>query len=453
MQAHPDCMHTPKAIVTLTAAAVLGAAGGATVVAVTGDGGSSTKTVIEPALTQPAKVSVAQNAGHPLDAKQVYAGASPSVAFITSDITAQSSQSDPFSESPGQSGQATGSGFVVSKDGFIVTNAHVVNGAESVSVKIGDGKTEPAQVVGKDESTDIALLKVSPSTSLTPLQFGDSDKLSVGDNVFAIGNPFGLDRTLTTGVVSALQRQITAPNGFTINGVVQTDAPINPGNSGGPLLNAEGKVIGVNSQILTGSSTSEGNVGIGFAAPSNTVRNVVEQLEQDGTVEHAFLGVQMSDGTTPGAKVAGVTQGGPADAAGLRTGDTIVGFDGKSVMDATALSGFVNGKQVGDKVELTVRRDGADHKLTVTLGTQPAGAETASANGSQDPQQQIDPQQQQVDPTDPFGGQGQDPQQQIDPQQVDPQQVDPQQVDPQQGQSQQIDPQELLQQLQEQLMH
>ena len=447
-------MHTPKAIVTLAAAAVVGAVGGAAVVGVTGDGSGSTKTVIEPLASQPQKVSVAQNNGDQLDAKQVYAAASPSVAYITSNITAESSSADPFSENQGQAGEATGSGFVVSSDGYIVTNAHVVNGASTVTVKIGDGKTEPAQVVGKDESTDIALLKVNSSGSLRPLQFADSDKLSVGDNVFAIGNPFGLDRTLTTGVVSALQRQITAPNGFTINGVVQTDAPINPGNSGGPLLDAEGDVVGVNSQILTGSSSSEGNVGIGFAAPSNTVRNVVEQLEQNGTVKHAYLGVQMGDGTSGGAQVGAVTPDGPAASAGVRAGDTIVGFDGKSVLDSAALSGLVNGKQVGDKVELTVRRDGSDHKLTVTLGEQPAGAEQASSSGSQDPQQQVDPQQQidpnqQVDPTDPFG-EGQ----QVDPNQVDPQQqIDPnqQQTDPSQG-TQQIDPQQLLEQLQQQLM-
>ncbi|MDO8213503.1 S1C family serine protease [Conexibacter sp. CPCC 206217] len=445
-------MNTPKAIVTLAAAAVLGAAGGAAVVGVTGDGGGSTKTVIEPAASQPQKVSVAQNNGDQLDAKQVYAAASPSVAYITSNITAQSSSADPFSENQGQAGEATGSGFVVSADGYIVTNAHVVNGASTVTVKIGDGKTEPAEVVGKDESTDIALLKVNAS-NLRPLQFGDSDKLSVGDNVFAIGNPFGLDRTLTTGVVSALQRQITAPNGFTINGVVQTDAPINPGNSGGPLLDAEGDVVGVNSQILTGSSSSEGNVGIGFAAPSNTVKNVVEQLEQSGTVKHAYLGVQMGDSSSGGAQVGAVTDGGPAATAGVRAGDTIVGFDGKNVLDSAALSGLVNAKQVGDKVELTIRRDGSDHTLTVTLGEQPAGAEQASASGSQtDPQQQVDPNQQ-VDPSQIDPQQQVDPDQQVDPSQIDPQQqVDPnQQVDPSQG-TQQIDPQQLLEQLQQQLV-
>ena len=417
-------MNTPRAIVTLAAAAVLGAAGGAAVVGVAGDGGS-TKTVVEPAASQPAQVSVADSSSG-LSAKQVYELAKDSVVYISSDITAASSSADPFSEQQGQSGQATGSGFVVSKDGYIVTNAHVVNGAASVTVKVGDGKAQPAEVVGKDESTDLALLKVSGASDLKPLQFGDSSKLQVGDPTFAIGNPFGLDRTLTTGVVSALDRQITAPNGFSIDGVVQTDAPINPGNSGGPLLDAHGKVIGVNSQILTGSSSSEGNVGIGFAAPSNTVKNVVEQLEQNGTVKHAYLGVQMGateSGT--GALVGAVTQGGPAADAGVQAGDTILSFDGHAVASPDALSSLVNAKQVGDSVELVVRRDGKEQKLTVTLGEQPA-----SANGSQS-QQQTDPQQ--VDPTDPYG-QGQGGGQQVDP------------TDPSQGQ-QQIDPRDLLQQL------
>ncbi|HST43035.1 MAG TPA: trypsin-like peptidase domain-containing protein, partial [Conexibacter sp.] len=318
-------MHTPKAIVTLAAAAVLGAAGGAAVVGVVGEDGGSTKTVIEPAASQPRKISVSQDSGAEQSAKEIYANSSDSVVFITSTITAESSASDPYSEQSGQSGEATGSGFVISDDGYIVTNAHVVNGASEIAVKIGDGDSQPAELIGKDESTDIALLKVSGASNLKPLAFADSDALTVGDDVFAIGNPFGLDRTLTTGVVSALQRQITAPNGYTIDGVIQTDAPINPGNSGGPLLDGEGHVIGVNSQILTGSSTSQGNVGIGFAAPANTVRSVVEQLKATGSVKHAYLGVQMGDSENGGAQVGAVTEGGPAASAGVQAGDTIVG--------------------------------------------------------------------------------------------------------------------------------
>jgi putative serine protease PepD len=420
-------MNTSRAIVTLAAAAVLGAAGGAAVVSVTGDGGS-TKTVVAPAADQPRQVNVAADSSDGLSAKQVYDLAKDSVVFISSHVSEQ-----------GQSGEATGSGFVVSADGLIVTNAHVVNGATSVSIKIGDGDSQAAEVVGVDESTDIALLRADGAGGLTPLQFADSSKLEVGDATFAIGNPFGLDRTLTTGVVSALDRQITAPNGYSIDGVVQTDAPINPGNSGGPLLDSQGHVIGVNSQILTGSSSSEGNVGIGFAAPSNTVKNVVEQLEQHGEVKHAYLGVQMGASESGnGALVGAVTDGGPAADAGVQAGDVIVGFDGQAVASPEALSTLVNGKQVGDSVELTVRRDGSEEKVTVTLGEQPAQA--SSAQSQADPTQPSDPAQ----PTDPT-----DPQQQLPTDPADPygqggQQADPYgQADPQQ----QLDPRDLLEQL------
>jgi putative serine protease PepD len=195
-------------------------------------------------------------------AKQVYDGAKDAVAYIS----AASPQ-----------GQGTGSGFVVSSDGLIVTNAHVVDGATQVAVKIGtDGEQLPAEIVGIDPSQDLALLDVD-ADDLPTLELGDSDGVEVGDATYAIGNPYGLDHTLTTGVVSALDRDLQAPDGATISGGIQTDAAINPGNSGGPLLDASGKVIGVNSQIATGGNPEGGNVGIGFAIPSNTVASFVEQ--------------------------------------------------------------------------------------------------------------------------------------------------------------------------------
>jgi putative serine protease PepD len=365
-------MNSPKAIATLAAAAVLGAGGGAAVVGIAGEGGTTT-TISTAAPASSSNVSVARSTNGTLTAGQVYQRAKDSVAYITANVTQQSAS--PFGQQQ-QQGQATGSGFVVSSDGLVVTNAHVVQGASSVTVKIGDGATKAARVVGRDESTDIALLRVDPgSQQLTPLTLADSDKVSVGDQAYAIGNPFGLDRTLTTGIVSALQRQITAPNGFSIDGVIQTDAPINPGNSGGPLLDAHGDVIGVNSQILTGGSSSQGNVGIGFAAPSNTVRNVISQLERGGHVAHAYLGVQLgSPESGTGALVGGVTAGGPAEQGGVRQGDVIVAFDGKRVDDATGLSTFVNAHQVGDRVELGLRHGGGDRTVTVTLGQQPASA-------------------------------------------------------------------------------
>ena len=258
---------------------------------------------------------------------------------------------------------------------MIVTNAHVVEGATTVSVKVGDGATHPASVVGRDESTDLAVLRVQDDSGATfePLTFADSSRLQVGDTTYAIGNPFGLDHTLTSGVVSALDRQIDAPNGYAIDKVIQTDAPINPGNSGGPLLDDHGRVIGVNSQILNGGGSSEnGNVGIGFAIPSNTVRSIAGQLAADGQVEHAYLGVQLAATESgSGAQLAGVASGTPAEQAGLQEGDTITALDGAPVDGADALAAAIGAHKPGDEVQLTVERGGTRQTVTVTLGTQP----------------------------------------------------------------------------------
>ena len=367
-------MHAPKALLTFAAAALLGAAGGASVIAVAGDGGQTATTTIE--TNAAPRVSVADRG--PLDPAQVYAQAKDSVAYVSSQTSG---------------GEATGSGFVVAKQGLIVTNAHVVEGATAVTVKVGDGATLPATVVGRDESTDLALLRVDRQT-LRPLAFADSGKLAVGDATYAIGNPFGLDHTFTSGVVSALDRQIDAPNGFAIDHVIQTDAPINPGNSGGPLLDDHGRVIGVNSQILNGGGSAEnGNVGIGFAIPSNTVRSIVAELEASGRVEHGYLGVQLSPTESgAGAQVAGLASGGPAERAGLRAGDAIVALDGEAVDSTDALAAAIGSHKPGDEVRLTVERDGARQTVTVTLGAQPQQASTGDQS-QQAPQQQA-PQQQ-----------------------------------------------------------
>jgi putative serine protease PepD len=352
-------MHTPRALLTLAAAAVLGAAGGAAVVGVAGDGGHTATTTIR--TSSPSKVRVADTNGT-RDAQQVYAQAKDAVVSVT----AQTGQ-----------GQATGSGFVISRAGLIVTNAHVVEGATTVSVKVGGGATHPATVVGRDESTDLAVLRVQADAAATfePLTFADSSRLQVGDTTYAIGNPFGLSRTLTSGVVSALDRQIDAPNGYAIDHVIQTDAPINPGNSGGPLLDDHGRVIGVNSQILTGAndgSAENGNVGIGFAIPSNTVRAIAGQLAADGQVQHAYLGVQLAPTESgAGAQVAGVASGAPAERAGLQQGDTVIALDGSPVAGADALAAAIGAHKPGDEVRLTVERDGARQTVTVALGTQP----------------------------------------------------------------------------------
>jgi putative serine protease PepD len=268
----------------------------------------------------------------------------------------------------GQESQAEGSGFVIDGDGHIATNQHVVDGATKITVTFADGKKASAKVVGTDSSTDVAVIKVdAPKSELHPLQFADSNGVLVGDGVVAIGSPFGLEGTVTTGIVSALNRTIQAPNNFTINGAIQTDAAINHGNSGGPLLDAAGHVIGINAQI---ESDSGGNDGVGFAIPSTIVQRVAQQLISSGKVAHAYLGVQLSDGNG-GAQVGQVVSGAPAADAGVRTGDVVTAIDGKTITGADALVTAVDGKKPGDTVTLKVRRGGSTSDIKVTLGTRP----------------------------------------------------------------------------------
>ena len=335
---------------------------------------------------------------------QIYKADGGGVAFIESQTPATETQSlSPFGEPESEGGGvATGSGFVIDSEGHILTNNHVVEGADKIEVKLGESDTNyTAEVVGADPASDLALLKVdAPAKELHPLTLGDSSQMEVGDPVVAIGNPFGLDRTVTSGIVSALQRQIQAPNGFSIDNVIQTDAAINPGNSGGPLINADGEVIGINSQIETGGG-GNGNVGIGFAIPINTARAEIHQLETKGEVEHAWFGI--SGGTiTPalakainlpvseGVIVQTVEKGGPADKAGLEAGDTsatiegaevklggdvITEIDGKKIAGMDELIEAVNAAQPGESLELTVLRDGQTKNATVTLGDRPASVE------------------------------------------------------------------------------
>src|SRR4051794_15593695 len=311
-------------IAAIAAAALIGGSvGGGVVGLVDNHDSTTTTTAAAPTATSTSDAPVTQAvAAKGLTARQIYDRAAGSVAFITSQI--RQASDNPFGGV--QSGTATGSGFVIDSKGLIVTNAHVVDGATSITVKLGDGTTQQATLVGKDESTDLALLKIATNgRTLKALPLADSSTVHVGDPTYAIGNPFGLDRTLTTGVVSAMQRQIQAPNNFTIDNVIQTDAALNPGNSGGPLLDAAGRVIGVNSQIesnSSGSSGEAGNVGIGFAVPSNTVRRVVGQLEQNGHVSHAWLGVESTDASSGGATIGPIISRSPPAKAGGRTRGT-----------------------------------------------------------------------------------------------------------------------------------
>ncbi len=270
-----------------------------------------------------------------------------------------------------QVGSAGGTGFVVRSDGTIVTNAHVVGSAESALIRFDDtGRQVRAEVRGTDPSSDLAVLHVDPGASgpLRPLPLADSSKVRVGDAVVAIGHPFGLDRTATAGIVSGLGREIRAPDGFQIDEVIQTDAPINPGNSGGPLLDASGRVVGVNSQIATGAGG--GSVGIGFAVPSNRVREVLPALLRGERIERAFLGVVTSPGAR-GAEVQSVTPGSPAADAGLRAGDVITGVDGHRVLEPQDVSEAVNGRKPGDGMDLEVSRGGERRTFHVELDKRP----------------------------------------------------------------------------------
>jgi S1-C subfamily serine protease len=340
-----------------------------------------------------------------LTPQQIYTLDAPGVVFVSARVVEdETSPFDPFQTK--ESGSQTGSGIVIAGNGTILTNAHVIDGAVRITVEFSNGRTAAATVIGKDPDDDLALLKVDPAGQrLDVLALGNSNTVEVGDPTIAIGNPFDLQRTLTTGVVSALQRAITAPDGFEIDNVIQTDAPINPGNSGGPLINAEGQVIGINSQIQTDGS--DGSIGIGFAIPINTAKFVIPQLEQDHRVIEGYLGVA-TQSVTPdfaslhlhsdyGVLVESVAAGSPAAQAGLRGspdpndpvtladgitqvsvgGDIIVSLDGKTIRDNSALENAIIHDRPGETVTLGIVR--GDRRLTVRakLGERPESLPTS----------------------------------------------------------------------------
>jgi S1-C subfamily serine protease len=366
---------------------VLGAALIATDVIDTGD---DTTTVERTALPTRA-VSDAGDGGRTV--ADIYKQEGAGVVFVVAEQRSNSERS-PFG-APDGGGEATGSGFVVDKQGTIVTNAHVVGDAEDVQVRFKeDGDLVDAKVIGSDPSTDVAVIKVDPSDAdLQPLPLGSSGDTQVGDAVVAIGNPFGYTRSVTTGIVSAKQRQITAPNGFSIENVIQTDAAINPGNSGGPLLDAEGRVIGINSQIATGGS--QGSVGIGFAVPIDTVKDLLPTLKQGEEVERAYIGIQMIGvsediardfnlAADQGALIQEVVEDGPADKAGLRAGgtstgdgiraggDLIVEVDGKEIKTPDDVPAAIADAKPGDKVEVVFYRGDERETVQLELGKRPA---------------------------------------------------------------------------------
>jgi S1-C subfamily serine protease len=362
------------------------------------DDGSEAPALAPAPLTEPA----ADDGGDGLTVNEIYRRSAPSVGFVrATPATAESDPLNPFGPPQG-GGTATGTAFVIDEQGHLLTNAHVVEGADEVEVTLGgeDGETLDAKVVGADPSTDVGLLEVDPPDGgLQALELADSEEVVVGDPAVAIGNPFGLDNTATAGIVSAIQREIRAPNGFTISDAIQTDAPINPGNSGGPLLDAAGRVIGINSQIEAGGG--QGNVGIGFAVPINTARDVADQVLENGEVEHAFLGITGADVTPEiadvlnlpvdeGALVQEVVPDGPAADAGVEGGsaevtiggqpltaggDVIIEADGEPVSGMDDVIAIVNGKKPGEGIELTLTRKGEERTVTIELGDRPASAQ------------------------------------------------------------------------------
>ena len=368
----------------LVAAAAVGAGGGAATYSALGstEGG----TVVRQVTVESAQP--ATSTSDSLSVSEIYEQAYEGVVEITS----LSSQSSPLGGE--QQAQGQGSGFVFDVEGHIVTNDHVVQGAEEVSVRFWDGSTYDATVVGTDPSTDLAVIEVdAPASILTPLELGDSTQLSVGEGVVALGSPFGLEGTATSGIVSALNREMTSQNNFTISNSIQTDAAINHGNSGGPLLNAAAQVVGVNTQI---KSESGGSDGIGFAIPSGTVASIVPEIVSSGSVEHAYLGVGVASlsqsvadelGVPTGVMVTEVRQGTPAAEAGLRAatgsamadgqsyptgGDVITAVDDTAIADGADLQSAIDAKRPGDTVSITFTRDGTSTTIEVSLGTRPS---------------------------------------------------------------------------------
>ena len=382
----------------LTGAVLPAVVGGLVVlggIALTGNLGGDTTTVVRDPTPLPAAASSATDGAADADetpapglqsVQDVVAESSPAVVLVTAGSGANGS---------------LGSGFLVDRRGRVLTNAHVVDDDDTVTVTFDDGTVSPAEVLGKDQSTDLAVLGVERvPADVAPLPLGRSSDLVVGDPVVAIGNPFGLERTATTGIVSALKRIITSPNNFQIQNVIQTDAAINQGNSGGPLLDRRGRVVGINSQI---ASESGGSDGIGFAVPIDTIRPVADAVIATGRVEHAWLGMTgrpitpaiaraLGIGDARGVAVIEVDDRGPAKAVGLRPattakdadvprgGDLVVAVDGRPVEDMADISRAVSSRAVGEPVTLTVLRDGRRITLRVALENRPpdVGVEPAS---------------------------------------------------------------------------
>jgi putative serine protease PepD len=366
--------------------------GGVTALVIAGCGSSTSHTVTQTVTSAAASSSTTEPAafssGGGMTINQIFKKAGPGVVDIL--VTAPASGSGENLFGGGGSGQQQdeGAGVVYNDNGYILTDQHVVAGATSIKVTFQDGYVASAKLIGTDPSTDIGVIKVdAPASELHPLTFADSSTAEVGDDVVAIGSPFSLPETVTSGIVSQTGRSINAPNGWTIPGAIQTDAPINPGNSGGPLLNADGEVLGLNDQIETNNTTVGGegsSSGIGFATPGNEDMRVADTIISGKQVEHGYVGVSLAPSSEGGAKIASqgtstqqaIVPDSPAARAGLQPGDLITAVDGQTIPSTEAFIAKVAQDSPGQVITLTVTRDGQTKTIKVTLGKQPAKAPT-----------------------------------------------------------------------------
>ena len=347
-----------------------------------------TTTVVQQGSSSTSSLPTAFKSGTGMSINQIYKSASPGVVDIL--VTAQGqNQGFGFFGGNGGTTQGEGAGVVYDSNGDILTDEHVVAGATSVKVTFQDGKTAPAKVLGTDPSTDVAVIHVDvPASQLHPIPLADSSQAQVGDPVVAIGSPFSLPETTTTGIVSQTGRSIQAPNGYTIPNAIQTDAAINPGNSGGPLLDANAHVLGLNDQIETNNQTAGGegsSSGVGFAVPANTVKQIATQIISGHKVQHAYVGVCLSSAGGNGAQIAStpsqncqhpISPGSPAAQAGLQPGDTITAINGTPVATTDQFIATIDGYQPGKTVTLSINRSGQSKQVKVTLGSRPSQTPT-----------------------------------------------------------------------------
>jgi putative serine protease PepD len=362
----PERKRFPRTLAAFAVVAAVGAGTGVGAYAIADSGGNSSSLASAPLTSGSISPISLLKSSSSSSLVSLYKRTSPGVVDIVVTTSGSDSSDSGFGGQQQQSSKAEGSGFVIDSKGDIVTNNHVVTGATSIKVNFQNGKSAKATLVGTDSGTDLAVIKVDPSaTTLVPLELGDSATVQTGQAVFAIGSPFGLADSLSAGIVSATGRQIDAPSGRPIANAIQTDAAINHGNSGGPLLDTSGKVIGVNSQI---DSESGGNDGVGFAIPVNTVKSVASQLVAGQKVTHPFLGVYLSDASGGGATISKLTAGGPADTAGVKTGDVITAVDSTPITSASDLVTAISADTVGQKVTLTITRGDSSIQVPVTLG-------------------------------------------------------------------------------------